>query len=226
MDRCVGRFLDALNDSPLAQNTAVVLVGDHGTNDGSTGFFGKRAPVSEAEAHVPLMIRTPGGDSGRCDVIWQPQDMFPTILAMAGVAADADVDGSDVLSAARSGSAGKREIALTGAAVASWRGKGPEDRLFTAFDREWCLQVAPSVEHSRLVRLGELDDVAAAHTDVVRRLHAAALAEIRRRGLDPALADWLEAAGAGDFPNDASFWDGWPDDTGHYAYFARLYQED
>ena len=226
MDRCVGRFLDALDDSPLAENTAVVLVGDHGTNDGSTGFFGKRAPVSEAEAHVPLMIRMPGGDSGRSDVIWQPQDMFPTILAMAGVDVDSHLDGSDVLAAARSGSLGKREIALTGAAVASWRGKGPEDTLFTAFDREWCLQVAPSVEHSRLIRLGELADVAEAHPDVVARLHEAALAEIRRRGLDPKLAEWLEAGGAGAFPDDPYFWNGWPDDTGHYAYFARLYQED
>ena len=108
----------------------------------------------------------------------------------------------------------------------SMRGKGADDKLFTAFDREWCLQVAPAIESSTLTRLGELVDVAADHPDVVKRLHAAALAEIRRRGLDPALADWLEGGAVGDCPPDCSFWDGWPDDSGHYAYFARLYQGD
>ncbi len=230
MDRCLGRLLDALDETGLAGNTAVVLVGDHGTNDGSTGFFGKRAPVTEAEAHVPLMIRTPDGGAGRTDVIWQPQDMFATILGLAGVSPDGDgpraAESFDVLTAAREGAAGEREIALTGGAVNSWRGRGAEDTLFTAFDREWCLQVAPSVEHSRLMRLGEVDDVAAQNAEVVKRLHAAALAAIRRRGLDPALADWLEEGGTGEFPAEASFWDGWPDDSGHYAYFGRLYQED
>ena len=77
----------------------------------------------------------------------------------------------------------------------------PESQPFYCIQsREWSLEVGTKPENSRLVRLGELDDVANEHPDVVAKLHAAAVDEIERRGTDPALIAWLRSGGEDAFP--------------------------
>ena len=86
----------------LEKNTAVILTGDHGTNVGERGRFGKGQPVREQEAHVPLFIRLPEGDAGRSNVIVQPQDFFPTILNILGeTVPEGNLEGYDILTPAR-----------------------------------------------------------------------------------------------------------------------------
>ena len=54
MDHCFGKVLDALEETGLADNTAIFFTADHGTNLGERGGFGKTGIVNEQEAHVPL----------------------------------------------------------------------------------------------------------------------------------------------------------------------------
>ena len=222
VDRWLGVFLAALEETGLAANTAIVLTADHGTRIGEYDHVGKRAPVREQEAHVPLFVRVPGAGSGRCGAIVQPQDLFATVTAIAGAEAPAELDSHDVLAVARGEAEPRRRLALSGPAASNWHPLRGE-ALFTAFDGEWQLEAGATPGSSRLTRLGTLDDVADEHPDVVERLHVAALDEIERRGLDPALARWLRAGGEGEVPSDARCHDFWPSPPGYRPYFQRLY---
>jgi len=224
VDRGVGALLDALDRTSLAANTAVVLTADHGTNDGRDGRFGKRFPVREGEAHTPFMVRIPGGGSGRSDAIVQPQDLFATVMAIAGGPAPAAVDSHDVVAVARDGLAPPRTLAVAGRPSDAWN---QPDRpiLFSAFDGEWAFEVAANPEQCRLLRMGEMEDVAASHPDVVERLRGEAIDEIARRGADPAVVHWLRSAGQAPFPRAARHHAGFPGPPGYYPYFGRLYEE-
>ena len=232
VDHWLGKFLDTLDETGLARNTAILLTADHGTNVGEYGRWGKQVPVREGEGHVPFMVATPDGDSGRSDMLVQPQDVFATIMNLAGQPVPQGIESHDVLTIARQGGPEPRQVALAGSSADRWlatnRGQkavvlDAEEHLFTVFDKEWFLEAALNPEDSRLTRLGTLENIAARHPDVVTRLHAAGLAEIARRGIDPKLLEWLQGAGEKPFPGDCRFWDGWPGPAGFMPYFQRLY---
>ena len=225
MDHCFGQFLDALESTGLDKNTAVIFTADHGTNVGERGRFGKGQPVREQEAHVPLFIRLPEGDTGRSNVIVQPQDFFPTILNILGETRPDGLEGHDILTPARAGNAGERELALSGGSIERWQQASQNENaiLFTTFSQDWSLEVAAKPENSKLVRLGDLEYVQDQHPDLVAKLHAAAVDEIERRGTDPALMAWLRSGGEAAFPAEANYWDGFPGPEGYRPYFGKLY---
>ena len=224
MDRCLGGFLDELEETGLDKTTAVILTADHGTNVGERGSFGKGHPVRQGEGHVPLFISVPGGARGHSDIIAQPQDLFATILGLAAVPKPRGVDSHDLISQALQETRGSRDVAIAGRAANGWKGQADEV-LFSVFDREWCLEWTPEPEHSRLTHHGALANVADAHPSVVERLHSEGLEELARRGTDPRLVAWLRERGHGEFPRDAVFFEGYPGPAGFTPYFNRLYKE-
>jgi arylsulfatase A-like enzyme len=224
MDKWLGRFLDTLDETGLAERTAVVLTADHGTNVGDRDgrHFGKSVPPRANEAHVPLMIRVPGAGSGDSDMIVQPQDLFATILAIAGGQLPEGAESFDVLELVRERSSGHRRLALCGRSIDAWK-QHNDGVLFSALDGEWCLGVATRIEACELRRLHADENVAAQHPDVVARLRDAALAEIGRRGLDPALLAWLRSEGSQPFPAEYRSTDAHPTPLGWRTYFQNLY---
>ncbi len=232
VDRWLGEFLDALERTGLGKNTAVILTSDHGTNDGSrpTGEsrarFGKgHQPIHEDLAHAPLMIYVPDGGSGRCEAIVQPQDLFATVMGLAGGKAPGELDSHDVLAVARQQRQSPRKLAVAGQPPHLWdRGEGA--CLFTAFDGQWCLEVAAKAEQCRLMKKGSQKDVAAKHADVVAGLHTEAMDEIDRRGTDPLVMHWLRSGGKDDFPPKARYCDRYPGPPGYTQYFVRLYRDE
>ena len=58
VDAQVGKVIDALESNGLADNTIVVLFGDHGYHLGEHGLWGKTTNF-ELDTRVPLMIRVP-----------------------------------------------------------------------------------------------------------------------------------------------------------------------
>ncbi|MFC1453004.1 sulfatase [Verrucomicrobiota bacterium] len=217
VDRWFGVLLDALEEMGLKKNTAVVLTSDHGTNDGTFNGFGKKLPVREGEAHTPFMVFVPGAGSGRSDIIVQPQDVFATVLGIAGSRAPTNLDSHDVLAVAREDLPGARNIAIAGVPPADGK------ILFSAFDGQWCLEVAGKREKCRLVRMGTGDDVAREHPGVVKDLHERALDEYERRGADPAIMHWLRAEGREPFPSRFVPHRFSPRPSGYQQYFQRLY---
>ena len=85
-DRQVGKVLKALDDLGLAENTIVVLWGDHGWHLGDSQIWGKHTPFERA-VHSPLLIRVPGIKSkGRiCSALVETLDIYPTLVDLCSL---------------------------------------------------------------------------------------------------------------------------------------------
>jgi len=203
VDKWLGRFLDTLEETGLSRNTAVLLTSDHGTNmrDDERDRFYKTVPPRENEAHVPFMVSVPGHGAGDSDIIVQPQDIFATVMSIADRSASLpeEVESFDVLEAAEKG-VNTRSIALTGAALEHWKDPGPETVLFSVFDRTWNMAFTADPAACDLKIIGNLEDVSKDNPDIVSQLHSAALGEIKHRGLDPGISEWIRGGGKGEFP--------------------------
>lgn len=93
VDAQVGRVLDALDASPHADSTIVVLLSDHGWHLGEKGRWAKRS-LWEDGVRVPLIIAAPGQAAGQ--VSKRPAgliDIFPTLLDLAGLPEKEDLEG-------------------------------------------------------------------------------------------------------------------------------------
>lgn len=79
-DAMMGRVLDALESSPYADNTIVVLWSDHGYHHGEKGDWGKHT-LWERTSNVPFIWAGPGVAMGeKSDVSVSLIDMYPTFV--------------------------------------------------------------------------------------------------------------------------------------------------
>lgn len=96
-DDNMGRLLDYLDKSGLADNTIVVYTADHGFFLGDHGWFDKRFMYEQA-IRVPWMIRYPGHvQPGSVSKDWVVNiDNAPTALDLAGLPVPQDMQGRSV----------------------------------------------------------------------------------------------------------------------------------
>ena len=81
-DAMMGRILDALEESPYADNTIVVLWSDHGYHHGEKGDWGKHT-LWERTSNVPFIWAGPGVAKGKkTDVSVSLIDMYPTFAEL------------------------------------------------------------------------------------------------------------------------------------------------
>ena len=93
MDAQVGRVLDALDNSPYADNTIVVLFSDHGFHLGEKERWAKRS-IWQDGGGAPLIIAGPGITEGAvCDKPVQLLDIYPTLLDLTGMQANPKHEG-------------------------------------------------------------------------------------------------------------------------------------
>ena len=97
VDVSLGEVLDFLDEKGIADNTIVIFMTDNGGNSENKQKGGvlhtQNLPLREGKGscyeggiRVPLMIYVPGKTQvGKCNVPVICEDMFPTILDMAGV---------------------------------------------------------------------------------------------------------------------------------------------
>ena len=93
VDAQVGRVLDALDDSPYAKNTIIVLFSDHGWHLGEKERWAKRS-LWEDGVRVPMIISAPGFTKGQ--LTKRPTgliDIYPTLLDLAGLPDKTDLEG-------------------------------------------------------------------------------------------------------------------------------------
>lgn len=84
-DAMMGRVLDALANSPYADNTIVVFWSDHGYHHGEKGDWGKHT-LWERTSNVPFIWAGPGVARGsKTDVTASLIDMYPTFVDMCGL---------------------------------------------------------------------------------------------------------------------------------------------
>ncbi|NQT86275.1 sulfatase [bacterium] len=86
-DRQIGKVLAALDDLGLADNTVVVLWGDHGWHLGDSRLWGKHTPFERA-VRSPLIVRAPGLKTAgkECDALVETLDIYPTLVELCAPA--------------------------------------------------------------------------------------------------------------------------------------------
>jgi arylsulfatase A-like enzyme len=93
VDHYVGEVLDALDRSPYANNTIVMLWSDHGYHLGEKGLF-KKVTLWNRSTHVPLIIAGPGLPENQvCDRVVSLVDLYPTLVDLAGLPANGRNEG-------------------------------------------------------------------------------------------------------------------------------------
>jgi arylsulfatase A-like enzyme/tetratricopeptide (TPR) repeat protein len=99
MDAQIGRFSDWLDENGLAENTILVLVGDHGEGLGEHGESTHGYYVYDYVLHVPLLIVTPFSrlQGRRCPQQVRTVDLLPTVEEMAGITPAPGLHGRSLL---------------------------------------------------------------------------------------------------------------------------------
>ncbi len=84
-DALIGRILTALDESPYADNTIVVLWSDHGYHHGEKGDWGKHT-LWERTSNVPFVWAGPGVAQGaEVNTTVSLIDMYPTFVELCGL---------------------------------------------------------------------------------------------------------------------------------------------
>jgi arylsulfatase A-like enzyme len=130
LDRNIGVLLNYLDQKGLASNTVVIYASDQGFYLGEHGWFDKRW-IYEESLRTPFLMRYPGvvKPGSTVSSIMLNIDWAPTILAMAGVQAPADMQGVSFLPLLHGDSAG-------------WR------KAMYYHYYEWCVSMGPRITGS------------------------------------------------------------------------------
>ncbi len=144
VDRWLGHFLAALDNSGRAEDTVVALISDHGHNLGDSNLTGKQGhPLTRAVADLVMMIRPPGsagvspasGRAGvspvaggtRCDALCYNHDLVTTLLSLMGEGSPEGMEGIDLLPVVRGEAPGRDHVTI---------GWGPDVTMID--DKWWC----------------------------------------------------------------------------------------
>ncbi len=124
-DAQIGRLLNALEEKGLAENTIVVLWGDHGWHLGDNAIWGKHSVFKKA-LNSPLIIAVPDMQSKgvKSDSIVESVDIYPTICSLANIPAPSSVDGKDLKIILENPSSSVKDFA-----VSFWKNDGNQIAL-------------------------------------------------------------------------------------------------
>ena len=181
LDKNVASILHELDQLGLRENTIVVFTSDNGaTRNGSNlPFRGGKHTLFEGGTHLPTVVRWPKGGltGGRSwDGLCGALEVFPTLLAMAELEMPKTrpLDGKNIWPALRDNTASPVESYYW-----SWH---TEDAIRTA---DWRMhRFANSVELYDIRKdIGETNNVAAGHPEVVASLQARMNAWVQSMGV-------------------------------------------
>jgi len=113
VDAQIGRLLAALEQSGHAQNTIVVVWGDHGWHLGEKGITGKNTLWDDG-TRVPLIFAGPGVAPGqRCTQPAELLDLYPTLIELTGAATRDGLEGISLLPQLRNAATRRERPAIT-----------------------------------------------------------------------------------------------------------------
>lgn len=114
VDAQLGRILDVLDATGLAENTIVVLTSDHGYHMGEHGHYQKTTLFEDA-TRVPLLIAGPGVEKRglKTDALAELIDLYPTLAELCGVTPPKGLPGVSLAPVCRGTAEGVRDDALS-----------------------------------------------------------------------------------------------------------------
>jgi arylsulfatase A-like enzyme len=113
MDSQVGRVLEALEKSGQADNTIVIVWGDHGWHLGEKLMTGKNT-LWERSTRVPFIWAGPGVTKGqRCSRTVELLDIFPTLIDMLSLDQRNELEGHSLVPQLRDAKAPREFPAIT-----------------------------------------------------------------------------------------------------------------
>jgi arylsulfatase A-like enzyme len=110
-DALVGILLDELDSLGIADDTIVVLWGDHGWNLGEHSFWSKHVNY-ETSLHAPLLIKAPGFKQGvKVNGLSEFIDIYPTLCDLAGIDKPSQLQGQSLVKVMKNPkAAGKKAV--------------------------------------------------------------------------------------------------------------------
>ncbi len=100
-DAQIGKVLAALEHHGLAENTIVVLWGDHGWHLGDHGMWCKHTNYEQA-TRIPVIVSAPNAAMGAASgALIETVDIYPTLCELAGLTAPTKIDGKSFAAAVR-----------------------------------------------------------------------------------------------------------------------------
>lgn len=111
-DALVGKVLDTLERESLADNTIVMLIGDHGFNLGEHTMWTKHT-LFDLALQAPMIVRAPGYGTGRINGVTDFLDIYPTLIDLAALPMVAELDGVSLVPALEDPSVTSKEVAVS-----------------------------------------------------------------------------------------------------------------
>jgi arylsulfatase A-like enzyme len=97
VDAQIGKILDKLDELGMADNTILVLWGDHGWHLGDHGMWCKHSNFEQA-TRAPLIFAAPGYAGGqKASGPTEFVDIFPTLCELAGLEVPASLEGTSLV---------------------------------------------------------------------------------------------------------------------------------
>jgi len=96
IDAQVGKLIAELENQGLAENTIVVVWGDHGWHLGDQLVWGKHT-VFERALKSTFIIKVPGNSNGKTiDKVVSTTDIYPTLMELCGTPVNHSLDGTSL----------------------------------------------------------------------------------------------------------------------------------
>jgi choline-sulfatase len=113
-DAQIGKVLDALDQEGLADNTVIVLWGDHGWQLGDHGLWHKHTNF-EIAARAPLLISVPGTKTAgqNCEAPVEFVDVYPTLADVCGLPIPSGLGGSSLKNIIENPAAPATDVAIS-----------------------------------------------------------------------------------------------------------------
>ncbi|MBE2285724.1 MAG: sulfatase-like hydrolase/transferase [Prosthecobacter sp.] len=112
MDTQLGKVLDALDANGFAENTIIVLWGDHGWHLGDHGMWCKHTNYEQA-ARIPVIVAAPGIKGGQnTQALIESCDIYPTLAELTALPAPKQGDGRSFASVLKDPSSSVRDHAI------------------------------------------------------------------------------------------------------------------
>ena len=183
IDTWFGRVIEAIERNGLWDDTAVIVLTDHGHYLGEKDIWGKPGvPVYEPLGHIPLMIAWPGVTAGVSDALTTGVDIFATLADIFAVKAEHRTHGKSLLPLITGKAKRVRDWALAGiwgrevhvvdGQTKYARAPKPENEPLSMWSNRWSTMPVSGLPRLRLPRPDErayLDRMPGSNVPVIRQ---------------------------------------------------------